>query len=340
MKRISLLIVSTMLLIFLSGCEKDSTVTPEPAFSPMELRSGHVDYIALMGYQPEGIAIGNGNTAYVGGFYLGGIVKVNLLTGYVDTLVHSIPGYFTIGLAYDQRSDLLFAAGGSYGIVKVYNGSSGELEAVYQLTPPGSPYDVWINDLVVTRTAVYVTNSLGTSFYKIPLGPGGQLPDLNAVEEIPLIGEWMQETTPLPGFFVAYNANGIDATPDGNTLVVANSATGLMYRVDPATGYAEVIAIDGPPLYYADGIVFRPADNAEGYLLYVVQNVNTIAKVHLDGAFGNGTVEENIADPQFNTPSTIGIKGNSLYVVNAGFGIYNPFMPHWDVEFSVSRIDR
>jgi sugar lactone lactonase YvrE len=340
MKQLSLFLAGAVLALLFLACQKDTMVTSDLAVDPVEFRAGPVDYIPLLGYQPEGIAMGKGNTAYVGGFFLGGVLKVNLNTGSTETLVPPSPGLFTIGLAYDARSDLLFAAGGSWGTVKVYDVNSGNLEAVFQLTPPGSPFDVWINDLVVTRTAVYVTNSLGTSLYKIPLGPGGQLPDPNDVEEIPLVGEWVQATVPLPGFSVAYNANGVDATPDGNSLVVANSATGLMYHVDPVTGYAEMIAIDGPPLYYADGVVLRPTDNGDGFWLYVAQNINNVAKVLMDEDLANGTVEANITDPLFDTPSTIGIKGNGLYVVNAGFATYNPFMPHPDVEFSVVRVDK
>ena len=42
---------------------------------------------------------------------------------------------------------------------------------------------------------------------------------------VPLTGEWVQ----APGF----NANGIAQTPDGRALLVVNSGSGILFRVNP-----------------------------------------------------------------------------------------------------------
>jgi sugar lactone lactonase YvrE len=57
------------------------------------------------------------------------------------------------------------------------------------------------------------------------------------VVTIPLGGEWVQN----PGF----NANGIARTPDGRALIVVNSGTGALFRVDPATGVATAVDLGG-----------------------------------------------------------------------------------------------
>lgn len=46
------------------------------------------------------------------------------------------------------------------------------------------------------------------------------LPDAGAVEEIPLTGDF--HFNPM-----GFNTNGIDATPNGKSLFIVNSATGL-----------------------------------------------------------------------------------------------------------------
>ena len=51
--------------------------------------------------------------------------------------------------------------------------------AEYQLTTAESTF---INDEVVTRDAVYFTDSFQPYIYKLPLGPGGRLPHPSQVE--------------------------------------------------------------------------------------------------------------------------------------------------------------
>ena len=78
--------------------------------------------------------------------------------------------------------------------------------------------------MIVTRQAAYFTDSLSPVLYRVELGPGGRLLDQGAVETIPLSGNFES----VPGEF---NANGIEATPDGKWLIVVNSTLGTLYRV-------------------------------------------------------------------------------------------------------------
>ena len=339
MKWMKLLSITLLASLFLMACQKDDIAIPDTLEEPIELRSNLADYIPLAGFQPEGIVMGKGNTAYVGGIVLGTILKVDLKTGEYAPLTTSIPGDLTIGLTYDPRSDLIYAGGGMTGKVKVYNVHSGELVQEFQVTAPGTPQTTWVNDLIVTKKAVFVTNSLLAELYKIPLGPAGQLPGADDFEVVPLSGDWVQETVPLPGQSTPYCANGIDATPNGKTLVLVNSTNGLVYRVDANTGVCQLIPLDHP-LFMPDGIVLKPKPGNDGYFLWVAQNVNVVSKVSLDQWMTSGEIIDNIFSPYFMNPTTLDLKGEELFVVNGRFAEYFPNTLYPMVEFSVVKVPK
>jgi sugar lactone lactonase YvrE len=261
------------------------------------------------GFQPEGIVTGRGTEFFVGSLVDGSVYRGDLRTGEGEVLV-SLPAdssRVAVGLSYDRRSDHLFVAGNGTGKAFVYDAETGEDAAVYDLTAPGT----FVNDVVVTRTAAYFTDSFRPFLYRVPLGPGGQLPDPGAVEEIPLGGDFES----VPGF----NTNGIDASPDGEYLIVVNSTTGLLYRVDPTSGEASLIDLGDETVTNGDGILL------DGTTLYVVRNSDDlIAVVELDPEATRGEVVRFISDPDFRVPTTVAEFGNALYAVNARFGIPEP----------------
>ncbi len=159
----------------------------------------------------------------------------------------------------------------------------------------------------MTRDAAYFTDSFRPFLYRVPLGPGGDLPDPGAVEEIALGGDFEFE----PGEF---NTNGIDATPNGKHLLIVNSTTGTLYKVDPGSGAATEIDLGGDAVPSGDGILL------DGRTLYVVQNVlNQIAVVRLDPTFTSGEITKTLTGPDFDIPTTVAEFGSSLYAVNARF---------------------
>ena len=272
------------------------------------------------GFQPEGIAVGTGHTFYVGSIPTGAVYRGDLRTGEGDVLVPAQPGRAAIGLKYDERTGLLFVAGGPTGYAYVYNGETGENVAEIQLTTAQS----FINDVVITRDAAYFTNSQQPILYRVPLENNGDLPATPMVQEIPLTGDYV--FTPN-----AFNANGIAATPNGETLIIVNSVDGVLYNVDPATGEATRIDLGGASVPNGDGILLQ------GKTLYVVQNrLNQIAVVELNSDFSQGTIVDTITDSDFRVPTTIARFGNSLYAVNARFG--TPPTP--DTEYEVVRVSR
>jgi hypothetical protein len=289
------------------------------------------DTITLpVGFEPEGIELGRGHDFFAGAFsfssflgplagqahptspYAGAIYKGDLHTGKGEIVVEPT-GRPIAGLSYDARTDNIYAAVGDPGVrgeprtnlgVVIYNGTSGELvdEIIF-----GD--DIGVNDLVVTRSAVYATDSTRPVIYKIPLEQGGRLPSPLAFEELELTG---------PG--VGPRNNGLVASFDSNDLVVINDTSGLLYHVDTESGAATVIDVQGEQSTFAsgDGLYLR------GRTLYIMQNqvsssdeLGKIAVVQLSGDLSKGTFAKDIASGDFRTPTTIIGFGESIYAINS-----------------------
>jgi sugar lactone lactonase YvrE len=144
------------------------------------------------------------------------------------------------------------------------------------------------------------------------------LPGPSGVETITLGGDWVQVAR-------QFNANGIDATPDGRTLIVVNSTLGNLYTVDPQTGEATQIDLgSSAAVTNGDGILL------DGKTLYVVRNrFNMIAVAELDARLATGSISGTITDPNFDVPTTITEHGSRLYAVNARFT--TPPGPAWSM---------
>ncbi len=275
------------------------------------------DVISLPdGFQPEGIAVGRGSTFYVGSIPTGAIYRGDLRTGEGVILVQPQAGRNAIGLKYDERTGLLFVAGGPTGYAYIYDGETGANVAAIQLTTASPRF---INDVVVTRDAAYFTNSNQAEYYRLPLANNGE--PLGTSQMIPLSGDYQFDSSPG-----AFNANGIAATPNGKTLIIVNSSDGALYNVDPGTGVAIRIDLGGDSVPNGDGILLQ------GKKLYVVQNfLNQIAVVQLNSDLTAGTIVDTITSPSFGIPTTIARFGNSLYAVNSHFDIPPPPTTEYEV---------
>jgi len=307
LKRRSLL--SALLLIALSLTMIGAiSAAPHPAIIPLP-----------NGFQPEGIASGPGTTFFVGSIATGAIYQGDFLTGTGEIVVAGEQGRSATGLKYDPRSGLLFISGATTGMAFVYDPETGETVAEIQLA---TSQPTFINDVVITRDAAYFTESSQPVLYKVPLGAHGELIEPINVEVIPLTGDYQ---------FVAggFNANGIEATPNGDTLIIVNSTTGTLYSVDAETGAATAIDLGGASVPNGDGILLR------GKTLYVVQNfLNQITVIKLNSDWTSGEVTGVITSDNFRIPTTITFFGGALYAVNARFD--TPPTP--DTEYEVVRV--
>src|SRR4029078_4411255 len=105
---------------------------------------------------------------------------------------------------------------------------------------------------------------------------------------------------------------GIAASPDGATLIVAHSANGTIYTVDPTTGASA--PIDGADVPNVDGIL------VQGHRLWAVQNFdNQITELRLSGDLSSARIVRAITDDAFQVPTTVVRWGSRLATVNAKF---------------------
>lgn len=272
------------------------------------------------GFQPEGIAVGRGTAVFAGSLADGTIWRGDLRTGSSDVLV-TPDDRVAVGMDVDRRTNYLYVAGGPLGEAYVYDASTGDTVATYELTGESSTF---VNDVIVTRTAAYFTDSFRPVLYKVPLGPGGAVSVATDVEEVPLGGDFPVDAE-------GFNANGIVATPDGRALIVVSSAVGTLYRVDPATGDATEIDLGGATVPNGDGLVLQ------GRTLYVVQNfLNQIGVVELDPRLTAGALREPIDSELFRIPTTADVFGPYLYAVNARFDT----TPGPEVEYEIVQVRR
>ncbi|WP_245672271.1 SMP-30/gluconolactonase/LRE family protein [Nocardia anaemiae] len=252
------------------------------------------------GFRPEGIAIGALPVAYLGSQSDGSIYRVSLMTGQ-GVLLAPGPGTPSLGLRLDHRGRL-FVAGGTAGDARVVDIRTGTVSASYRL---GTPPDTFVNDMVLTRSGAWFTDSRIPVLYHLPVGRDGALPPPEAVVRLPLIGDIAY----VPG---AFNANGIVSTPDGAGLIIVQSVTGHLFRVDPATGTTRRIDLGAETVPDGDGLLLH------GSTLFVVQNRrNAIAVIALDATGTIGTVERRVTDRRFDTPTTIAAFGDHVYLPNA-----------------------
>jgi sugar lactone lactonase YvrE len=262
------------------------------------------------GFQPEGIEVGRGTTFYVGSVANGAIYRGNLRTGTGAVLVAGQAGKAATGIELD-RFNRLFVAGAGTGDAYVYNARTGALLRTYDFASG----DTFINDLVVTRNAAYFTDSRKAVLYVVPIGAQGAL---GAFRTLQLSGDFALGS--------GFNLNGIDATPNGKTVVAVQSNNGRLFRIDPATGVTRAISLGGESVPNGDGILLT------GKTLYVVQNqLNRVAVIALSPDLGSGRVLTRLSDPDFAVPTTIDDLGRRLYAVNARFGIPNSSTAEYQV---------
>jgi len=267
------------------------------------------------GFQPEGITIGKAPYAYVGSLANGDIYRVSLRTGDLRKVNDKTPGSPSVGLKIDRRG-LLYVAGGPTGTARVVNVRTGHTES-YSLTTKPS----FINDVVLTPRAAWFTNSQQPELYRMSRGS-------RSVTTVTLTGEWEQVTDQT-------NANGIARTPDGRGLLVINSTTGGLFRVNPSNGEATRVDLGGADLTAGDGLLLL------GRTLYVVRNrFNEVAVIKLNRHGTAGTQVDTLTSPDFDVPTTVAAYKGSLYLPNARFGTIEPPETPDTADYWITRIDR
>jgi Cu-Zn family superoxide dismutase len=277
---------------------------------------------------PEGVAA-RGDT-----FYVGSTTDGTVYRGDVDEPVATpflLPGEdgrtSAVGMKVDGRT--LFVAGGATGRVFAYDTRTGDLTGSWTVADPSDPANpTFLNDLVVTRRGdVYVTDSRRPVLYRIDARDRRT----DGVAALPVFLSF--DGTPVvygPGF----NVGGIAASPDGRTLVLAQSNARALFRVDLRQRVVTAIDLGGEPVG-GDGLVLVGRDT-----LVAIErqgDVGYVVTIDLDRGLGSGTLVSRTTDPSFVDPTTAARVGRSLLVVNSQFGARNAGVPPTP-PFTVSRV--
>ena len=260
-------------------------------------------------FQPEGIALGEGRTFYVGSLRDGDIYRGDLGTGAGSAFIDAAPGRAAVGMRVDKERELLVVAGGGTGHVYFYDTTSGDTVADVAVGSAGA----FTNDVALMEGTAYFTDTFAPKLYTVRYGDGS----------------WTTGTITVTGPAGSsepntFGLNGIDAAP-GHRLIVNHTALGLLALVDPSTGASTAIAVTGSlAAGTLDGL------QLEGHTAWVVENfANAVAEVRLAPDLSSGTVVQTITSPLFRVPTTIVRQGSRLAVVNGRFdlGFPPPFGP-------------
>jgi hypothetical protein len=310
------LALRTRHLVALVGLLGLVAVSPAAGASPAGQSDNFPARIDLPdGFFPEGIENGRGTSFFVGSMVDGAIWRGDLRTGSGAVLAAGAPGRASAGIAYEARRNRVWVAGvgpplNGSADVRVYDASSGALLATYQSTGVGL-----LNDVAVTREAIYVTDSSFPQLVVIPLPQDGSLPPSGAARLLTVGGDFVQTE--------GFNLNGIVA--ENGVLLVAQSAAGKLFRVDPVTGNADEIDLGGATLTYPDGLELL------GHTLYVVRPFdNRVSVISLGVGLASGVVLGDLTDPSLDIPSTATVAAGRLWAVNLRFTTPpEPTTPYW-----------
>jgi hypothetical protein len=261
----------------------------------------------------EGITAGRGATFYAGDLLRGHIFRGDLQRGAAELFINAPDGRRAMGMAADVAHELLFVAGGRTGQGYIYDTNSGTTVASYQF---GEPTTSLVNDVALTSDGAWFTESRQARLYFVPVSQAG-VPEA-AFDTLVVSGPAADITVGT------VNLNGIQATSDGGTLVVAHSVNAQLYTVDPTTGASATIA--GVSLPNVDGIVL------EAERLWAVQNLsNQVSQIRLRPDLSAGAVEQVITSDLFEVPTTAARLGSRLAVVNSKLHTIPPTAEQYEV---------
>ncbi|WP_432888312.1 hypothetical protein ACQPYH_07270 [Kribbella sp. CA-245084] len=279
-------------------------------------------------FQPEGIATGPKHTFYVGSLTTGDIYRGSLRTGKGGLFVDAPPGRSAAGMKVEASAQRLWVSGGFTGHAYVYSTRNGSTIADLVLSSPG---DSLINDVMITKSGAFFTDSFHAVIYQVPIGPGGRI---GKPRTIPLSGP-----AAVLGDFP--NLNGIAAPSNGRVLILGQSSRAELYLVDPCSGASRTIPLTGGALTPGtpDGIFL------DGRTLWVVQNfANQLVKIQLSPNLSKGRIVATVTNTLFRVPTALGEDGHRLALVNARFdlGFPPPLGPGAPpgTDFNVVQIDK
>lgn len=146
MRRLTVSSAAAVLAVTLLPGASPTTAAVAPPDRPFPARIELPD-----GFQPEGIALGPGPTAWFGSRADGDIYEVSLRTG-EGSVISQGPGTPSVGMKSD-RQGRLYVAGGTSGTARVVDTATGEV--VRDIPLSSAP--TFVNDVLLSRSAAWFT---------------------------------------------------------------------------------------------------------------------------------------------------------------------------------------
>jgi sugar lactone lactonase YvrE len=250
---------------------------------------------------PEGVAaLGHGGTFFVGATGDGTIYRGTIDNPTVTEFITGGTGKSAVGMKV--AGGRLYVAGGATGTIVVY-----DLKTRQQVASFATGSGGFLNDLVVThRGDVFVTDSSRPVIWHVTaaqVAAGSGTPEQIGVG-------------PEIAFPTGFNLNGIVARDGGRQLIVVQTNTGKLFRIDLGTSASSrrIQQIDAPPLPGGDGLLLD-----RGRLVVVEGAPAALQFLKLDHGATRARLVDTRTDPTLRGPSTVTRVHDLLLVVNADF---------------------
>ena len=266
---------------------------------------------SALGNNPEGVAWDNRSSSFfVGTVGTGTIYRATLRDATLRPFITpdpAAPADSAVGMKVSGGK--LYVAGGPTGSIYVYEIKTGALLARFETGTGG-----FLNDLVVTQKGdVFVTDSFRPMLWHLTramVKAGTGTPESIAVGP---------EIAYTPGKF---NLNGIVARHGGRELIVVNSFSKSLFRIDldrdnPAA--RTITKIDAPEVA-GDGLLID-----RGKLLVVIGSLPGVKVLDLSPDDSRAREVQVLTDASLRGPSTIARAKDRYLVVNAAFGQPTPY---------------
>ena len=277
---------------------------PEPVLAAPSGRIALPD-----GYEyPEGIDVDPATGMLYAGTLFGGAIATVSPDGTVTELIPADADGRSIAIGLAVGADRLWIAGGFDSTLYEY-----ELDGTFVGRHVAAQGAGALNEVVVTDSGVFVTDSFQRTLWRVPAGAAADAPLEPAIDLAAQGIEYVEG---------AYNWNGIEQLPDG-TLITVQTATGQMYAIDPVTLTVREIPTTGDSLVDADAFVVFDEDT-----LFLNRNApDTIARVDLCPELACAQVTTALVDETLDFPTGISRRGDDLIVVAAQFDKGGPIAP-------------
>jgi Cu-Zn family superoxide dismutase len=238
---------------------------------------------------------------YVGGLLDGVILRGNATSPAAVTVVSPAGAGGRVsaaGVKVDGRRRL-WVAGAESGKIFVYR--LPDVSPIAALSVGHGDKRV-VNDVAIAEDGeAYVTDSSFPALYHVVPGQEGKL----SVEEFPVD----PAVVPYTG---AYNLNGLVVTPDQRALILVQTSTGKLFRMERSTHAFAPVDLHGAALHAGDGLAIA------GRTIFAACNATrSIARVSMADDFRSGTVVSNSPIPSLAFPTALVIDGDAALVVNS-----------------------